>query len=98
MERPREVSPSRRAVFEALKIAAPGAFNDEMRRSFLAEGTNIVLAEIDMDSLGEMEFCIAVERSTGVTLLPPQLKALASTDAIEHCIREQLEAAKRSAG
>ena len=43
-----------------------------------------------MDSLGEMEFCIAIELSTGVTLLPPQLAELGSTDAVERLIREKL--------
>ena len=93
-----EISRSRLAVFEALKIAAPAGFNDEMRQSFLTEGSNIVLAELDMDSLGEMEFCIAIELSTGITLLPPQIAELASTDAIERCIREKLEEANRSGG
>jgi hypothetical protein len=83
-------SQPRRAIFEALIAASPGAFNDEMRRSFLAEGSNIELAELGMDSLAKMEFCIAIELSTGVTLLPPQLADLGSTDAIERCIREQL--------
>ena len=45
---------------------------------------------IIMDSLGEMEFCIQIELSTGITLLPPQLAALASTDASERCLREKL--------
>ena len=84
------ISPARLAVFEALKIAAPGAFNAAMRQSFLTEGTNIVLAEIDIDSLVEMEFCIAIERLTAVTLLPPQLKELATTDAIERWLQAQL--------
>jgi len=30
--------------------------------------------------------------------LPPQIAELASTDAIERCIREKLEEAKRSGG
>ena len=37
-----------------------------------------------------MEFCIAIELSTGVTLLPSQLEELATTDAIARCIREKL--------
>jgi len=90
-----EISRSRLAVFEALKIAAPGAFNDEMRRSFLIEGSNLELAELEMDSLAQMEFCIAVELSTGITLLPPQLAELASTDAIERCIQEKVEGGDR---
>lgn len=90
------ISPSRLAVFEALKIVAPAAFTAAMRQSFLTEGTNIVLAEIDIDSLVEMEFCIAIERLTAVTLLPPQLKELASTDAIERWIQAQLNVANSS--
>jgi hypothetical protein len=93
-----EISRPRQAVFEALKIAAPGAFNDELRRSFLTDGLNIAVAELDMDSLGEMEFCIAIELSTGITLLPPQLAELASTDAIERCIQAKLDEGKGSGG
>jgi acyl carrier protein len=87
---PIELSPPRRAVFEALKIAAPLAFDEDRRRSFLVEGANFELAELEMDSLATMEFCIAIELSTGITLLPPQLAELASTDAIERCVREKL--------
>ena len=92
------ISRTRRAVFEAIKAGAPAAFNDEMRRSFLADGSNIVLAELAMDSLGEMEFCIAIELSIGVTLSPAQIASLASTDAIERCIGQQLGEAPASGG
>jgi hypothetical protein len=51
-----------------------------------------------MDSLGEMEFCIAIELKTGVTLLPAELAELKSTDAVERCIRERLAEAARSGG
>ena len=88
-----ETSRSRQAVFEALKVAATGAFNDEMRRSFLAGESNFALAAFEMDSLANMEFCIAIELSTGITLLPPQLAELATTEAIEGFIRERLAAA-----
>ena len=85
-----EISQARQAVFEALKVAVPHTFSDELRRSFLADGLNLNFADLDMDSLGQMEFCIAVELSTGVTLLPSQLAELSSTDAIERRIRETL--------
>jgi hypothetical protein len=87
---PVEISRARQAVFEALKVAVPHTFGDELRRSFLADGLNLNLADLDMDSLGQMEFCIAVELSTGVTLLPSQIAELSSTDAIERRIRETL--------
>ena len=83
----------RLALFEALKVAAPGAFDEQMSRSYLADGMNIELADLGIDSLVRMEFCIAIELSTGVTLLPTQLAELASTDAIERCILEKLKSA-----
>ena len=86
-----QASPSRRAIVEALRVGAPGALDDEARRAFLASDTNIVLADLGMDSLGEMEFCIAIELATGVTLVPADLAELKSTDAIERRIRETLD-------
>jgi acyl carrier protein len=83
-------SRARRAIFEALKTAAAGAFDEDMRRTFLTESANLALADLDMDSLANMEFCIAIELSTGVTLLPRQLADLATTDAIERCIEAKL--------
>jgi acyl carrier protein len=85
-----EISHLRQAVLEALKAAIPGAFGEEMGRSFLAGELNVELARFGMDSLARMEFCIAIELSTGVTLLPSQLEELATTDAIARCIREKL--------
>ena len=90
--RPSELPRPRQAVFEALKAAAPQTFNDNLRQAFLA-GSNLRLADLDLDSLAKMEFCIAVELATGVTLLPSQLAELASTDAIERRIREAMAAA-----
>jgi len=43
-----------------------------------------------MDSLAQMEFCISLELSTGVSLVPSQLAKLASTDAVEQRIRQAL--------
>jgi acyl carrier protein len=85
-----KISRSRQAVFEALKVAAPATFGETLRRSFLAEGLNLRLADLNMDSLAEMEFCIAIELSTGVTLLPSELAELSSTDAVEFRIRQAL--------
>jgi acyl carrier protein len=87
------------AIVEALRVGAPGALTEEARLAFLDDGSNLVLAELGMDSLGEMEFCIAIELKTGVTLLPAELAELKSTDAIERRIREGLdEAARTGAG
>ena len=91
-----ETSRVRLAIFEALKVGARSGFNDERRRRFLDEGSNFRLADLEMDSLGEMEFCIEIELSTGVTLVPSELASLASTEAIERCINEKLGEGGRS--
>ena len=85
-----EIPPARQAVFEALKAAVPHTFDEKMRQSFLAEGLNLSLADLDMDSLAQMEFCIEIELSTGITMVPSELADLASTDAIERRIGEAL--------
>ena len=92
---PKDALP-RVAIVEALRVGAPGALTEEARRAFLDAGSNIVLAELQMDSLGEMEFCIAIELKTGVTLVPAELAELKSTDAIAQRIREKLDEAVRS--
>ena len=85
-----KISRVRQAVFDALKVAAPAVFTGTLRESFLADGLNLSLADLEMDSLAQMEFCIALELSTGVSLVPSQLAELASTDAVEQRIRETL--------
>jgi acyl carrier protein len=83
-------SPARQAVFEALKASVPHAFDAGLRRSFLDEGIDLRMEDLAMDSLAEMEFCIAIELATGLTLLPSQLAELGTTDAIESYIRRSL--------
>jgi acyl carrier protein len=85
-----EIAQLRQAVLEALRAAVPGGLDDATSRSFLAGELDVDLARLVMDSLARMEFCIAIELSTGVTLLPTQLAELATTDAVERCIRGQL--------
>ena len=89
------ITPIRRAICDALQIASPQMFGDRMRRSFLDEGANIALADLAMDSLALMEFCIALELSTGVSLLPAQLVELVSTDEVERRIRQLAPEAAR---
>ncbi|MGH8713826.1 MAG: phosphopantetheine-binding protein [Casimicrobiaceae bacterium] len=90
-----DIASIRMAVFEALTIASPGTFNDEMRRSFLTGDADIALADLEMDSMAAMEFCIALELSIGISLLPSQLAELATTATVERRIREQLDEARK---
>jgi len=79
------------ALFDALQAAnVPEAFDEDLRRSFLDEGKDVDLSQLEMDSLARMEFCIAVELSLGVTLLPRQVQELGSTGAIERFVAEKL--------
>ena len=85
-----EVALIRKAIFAALKVGSPDSFDAPLRKAFLEEGANIVLADLEMDSLGEMEFCIDLELSTGATLLPSELAGLATTDGVAKRIKELL--------
>lgn len=89
MDKPAEDSPIRKAVFEALRVASPDSFDAARRQAFM-EGSDLVLADLGMDSLGEMEFCIDLELSTGATLLPSQLAELATTNGVAQRIQELL--------
>ncbi len=81
----------RAALFDALLAASvPEAFEDDLRRSFLDDGKDFALSEVEMDSLASMEFCIALELSLGITLSTQRLHKLGSTDAIERFVAEKL--------
>lgn len=86
-----ETAHVRRALLEALRTAVPGVFDEDQCRSFLAGELDVALDGLDMDSLARMEFCIAIELSTGVTLLPAQLADLATTQDLERRIRQAQE-------
>lgn len=79
----------REIVYEAMQAASVPVLDDEVRRAFLEERKDFLLADLDMDSLARMEFCINLELTTGVTLLPRQLEAFESTADIEAWLREQ---------
>lgn len=86
----------REIVYEAMLAASvPGFLDADMRRAFMDEGKDFRLAELDMDSLARMEFCINLELSTGVTLLPQQLETFASTAVIEAWLGERLAPSQR---
>jgi acyl carrier protein len=82
----------REHLFEALETAGVSDRLGEARRSaFVEDAVSLKLSELDMDSLARMEFCIAIELSLGVTLLPAQLEELDTTDAIERFISAALK-------
>jgi acyl carrier protein len=81
----------RTRLLDALKAAATlDGLDEAARLAFVERGEPFSLSRLDMDSLARMEFCIAVELSLGVTLLPRQLLELDSIDAIERFVAERL--------
>lgn len=69
----------RRKVAEAIESAIPvNATLAPVLASFVRDGIDCPMDRIDMDSLGYMEFCIALELSLGVALTPEDLHAAQS--------------------
>ncbi len=57
---------------------------------FLEGRRDIALAELDMDSLAEMELCIAIEINTGVSIVPNDLQTIGSLDRLVDVVRAGL--------
>lgn len=65
-----------------------------LRRSGLMEGflngtADIPFALLEMDSMGAMELCIAVEVNTGVEIVPMELAELGSLGAVVASVMER---------
>lgn len=65
-----------------------------LRRSGLMEGfldgtADIPFAVLEMDSMGAMELCIAVEVNTGVEIVPVELAELGSLGAVVASVMER---------
>jgi hypothetical protein len=65
-----------------------------LRRSGLMEGfldgsSDIPFAALEMDSMGVMELCIAVEVNTGIEIVPAELVELGSLGAVVAAIQER---------
>ena len=65
----------RERVVEALEYANVIALRDKgLAAGFLAGSADVPLDALEMDSLAEMEVCIAIEVETGIGILPEQLR------------------------
>jgi hypothetical protein len=58
---------------------------------FLNGTTDIPFEALEMDSMGAMELCIAVEINTGVEIVPAELLELGSLGAVVKSITERRE-------
>lgn len=67
-----------------------GLYHSGLTAQFLAGTEPVPLDLLQMDSMGEMELCIAVEINTGLEVVPGDLQAFGSLGGLVAFIREQL--------
>lgn len=73
----------RALVVEALEYSNVLALRDKnLAGAFLAGTGEVPLEALEMDSLAEMELCIAIEVSTGVSILPERLRKIGTLDRL----------------
>ena len=72
----KDVPSARRFLVEALEQSNVFYFRDEIMvaESFVTGATDVSIATLEMDSLAEMELCIAIEVNTGISIVPEQLR------------------------
>jgi acyl carrier protein len=67
--------PLREFLLSALRDANVFGLDDESsNRSFISAKSDIAFEDLDMDSLARMEFCIALEKETGISITPQELQ------------------------
>ena len=77
----------REMLVEAMHSASVfGLRNNGWTEEFLAGTRDVALEDLEMDSLGAMELCIAIEVNTGVSIVPDDLAALGSLGALVKAI------------
>lgn len=78
----------RRIVVEALLEANLGRSTHDPRIDrFLETGADVPLNELEMDSLDLMEFCIALELNSGVSVVPNDLQRLRTLASVADAVR-----------
>lgn len=80
----------RKMIVEALEYSSVIALRDKnLTEAFLAGTHEVPLDLLDMDSLAEMELCIAIEVNAGVSVLPEQLRKIGSLGRLVALIEKQ---------
>lgn len=83
----------REIIADALDYAAVPRFRgSEARAQFVVGARDISLDELEIDSLAAMELCIALETSSGVSILPDELPGFGSLGAIAKRVETSLAA------
>ena len=77
----------RQMLVEALQSASVfGLRNNGWTEAFLAGTRDVAFDDLEMDSLGAMELCIAVEVNTGVSIVPDDLADLGTLGGLVRAI------------
>ncbi len=80
----------RTMLVEALEYASVIALRDKnLSEDFLAGLSEVPIEILDMDSLAEMELCIAIEVNAGVSILPERLRKIGTLGRLVTVIQGQ---------
>ncbi|HEY6511328.1 MAG TPA: hypothetical protein VI032_05085 [Burkholderiaceae bacterium] len=80
----------RAMLVEALEYASVIALRDKnLTEAFLAGTNEVAIDALDMDSLAEMELCIAIEVNAGVSILPERLRKVGTLGRLVALIRSK---------
>jgi acyl carrier protein len=76
-------------VVEALEAASvAGLQTNALVSQFISGAADITFAELQLDSLARMEFCIAIEVNCGISILPDHLYETGTLGRIADMIAE----------
>ncbi len=80
----------RAMLVEALEYASVIALRDKnLIADFLAGTNEVPIDVLDMDSLAEMELCIAIEVHAGVSIVPDRLRKIGTLGRLVALIHGQ---------
>ncbi len=80
----------RAMIAEALEYSSVIALRDKnLTEAFLTGTHEVPIGLLDMDSLAEMELCIAIEVNAGVSVLPEQLRKIGSLGRLVAWVEKQ---------
>lgn len=80
----------RQMLVEAMLGASVFGLRDQgLTDAFLAGEADVAIEALDMDSLGAMELCIAIEVNTGVEIVPDNLETLETLGALVAAIHRE---------
>jgi acyl carrier protein len=79
----------RNIIAQELEYACLTVMRDKKLTPIFLEGRHdISLGELEMDSLAEMELCIAIEINTGVSIVPNDLQSIGTLNRLVDVVRK----------